>query len=363
MSGGGEIQGPWGLATVCASCGHDDCLHAYRSCAVTMPETGEPCGCRRFRALEKPVLSGYFGRRTPLEGRWAPTQRQDMPLLVCLDGGGYTSRYFDASGRSLLAQASAAGFPTVALIRPGYPANENSARRQPSFAAAARTITEAIADVWRRLGGTRPGIVLTGHSIGAAVAVHVAAHKSSWPLLGMAISGVGDVPSTTMVELFADMPSDQVVEFSIEQARPLLYGPEWTLNTTTLGDVADLGVNYPSADLVEITNRWNNDLARIAPAVDVPLHYALAEFDGLWDVSLERVGSFARYFSNAPFIDASLWLGAGHNIERHRVGHAYIRAVLSFAERCVTNASTRRGSRLMPLSGLSARLGRRLLGP
>jgi hypothetical protein len=257
MSGGGEGQGPWGLPTACANYGHDDYLHAYRPCVVTMPETREPRGWRRFRASEsgsleedftltsQPMLSFRFGRTTRLEGRWTPAQRRDSPLLGCLHGGGYTSRYFDAPGRSLVAQASAAGFPAVALTRPGYPADEDSARRQPSFAEAAHMIDEAIADVWDRLArGDPPGIVLTGHAIGAAMAAHVAAQKPSWPLLGLAISGVGDVASPTMVELLAHMPSDLVVEFSLGQARPLLYAPEWTLNTTALADVADLGVNY-----------------------------------------------------------------------------------------------------------------------
>ncbi len=283
-----------------------------------------------------PVRASQFGRSTPLEGRWIAADRQDSPLLVCLHGGGYTSRYFDAPGCSLLTQASAAGFPAVALTRPGYPADDASARRQPSFAAAADIIADAIADVWDQLGGTRPGIVLTGHSIGAAVAVHVASQKYSWPLLGLAISGVGDILAPVTIELFAQLPPDLVVEFSLDTARPLLYGPEWTLNTTTLADVADLGVNYPSADLVEITNRWVDDLPKIAPAVDVPLHYALAEFDGLWVVSAERVDNFANHFANAPFVEASLWRGTGHNIEHHRLGQAYIRAVLTFAERCAT---------------------------
>jgi hypothetical protein len=75
-------------------------------------------------------------------------------------------------------------------------------------------------------------------------------------------------------------------------------------------------------------------MAEIAPTVHVPLHYALAEFDGLWEVSPQRVETFARHFAKAPFVDASLWRGAGHNIEHHRLGPAYIRSVLSFAERC-----------------------------
>ncbi|MBN7379734.1 alpha/beta hydrolase [Mycobacteroides abscessus] len=285
-----------------------------------------------------PVRVSHFGRMTPLEARWIDAQRPDSPLLVCLHGGGYTSRYFDAPGCSLLAQASAAGFPAIALTRPGYPADEESVKRQPSFAAAASVVTEAVADAWDQLGGTRPGIVLMGHSIGSAVAVHVASQKTSWPLLGLAISGVSDVFAPIAIELFQQLPTDVVTEFSLDDARPLLYGPDWTLNSTTLADVADVGVNYPSADLVEITNGWLDDLPKIAASVEVPLFCALTEFDGLWAVSPERVNGFAGRFSRTLFVEASLWRSAGHNIEHHRLGPAYVRAVLAFADRCAMEA-------------------------
>jgi hypothetical protein len=37
----------------------------------------------------------------------------------------------------------------------------------------------------------------------------------------------------------------------------------------------------------------------------VPVQFALAEFDGYWVVSQERVDGFARLVSRAPFVDAS----------------------------------------------------------
>lgn len=281
--------------------------------------------------------SGRFGRETPLEARWMTAERQDSPLLVCLHGGGYDNRYFDAQDCSLLAQVSAEGFPALALTRPGCPADDDSAKRQPPFADAARILVDVIGDIWNELGGRRPGIVLLGHSIGAAVSVHVAAQAAeadAWPLLGLAISGVGDTLAPVTVELFAQMPIGLAVEMSFDQSRPLLYGPEWTLNETTLADVADLMVTCPSADLVEITTRWVSDLPKVAPRVNVPVQCALAEFDGLWMASPERLDRFAKHFSNAPFVEASYWRCAGHNIEHHAVGAAYVRSVLAFAERC-----------------------------
>ena len=277
---------------------------------------------------------GRFGHATPLEGLWTTTDRADSPLLVCLHGGGYDNRYFDVPGHSVLRRASSAGFTAVSLTRPGYPADEDSARTQPSFAEAADIIDEAIADVWHQLGSGRPGVVLLGHSIGGAIALHVAARPRDWPLLGISVSGLGDLNAPLPVENPPHMPNDVAVTLPFEWMRPIVYGADWTLNDTMLPNVADLGVSTPSADLVAITSAWANDLPRVAPAVGVPVQYALAEFDQWWVVSQERVEGFARHFSQAPFVDASLWRSTGHNIEHHRLGEAYVRAVLAFAERC-----------------------------
>lgn len=278
--------------------------------------------------------SGRFGRTNPLDGRWTTTERNDTPLLVCLHGGGYDSRYFDAPGSSLLSRAAAVGFPALALTRPGHPADEESARRQPSFTEAAAIISEAVADAWQRLGDGRPGVVLLGHSIGGAIAVHVAAQTHTWPLLGLTVSGVGDVVSPRAKEQFTHFPPDIAVDFPFEATRPVLYGPDWTLHETTLTDGAALPVTTPSADMLEMGTKWTDDLPKLALSVDVPVQYVLAEFDGFWVVSEERADAFGRLFSRAPFVDASLWLGTGHNIEHHRLGDAYVRTVLTFAERC-----------------------------
>ncbi|GLP67456.1 hypothetical protein TUSST3_40780 [Streptomyces sp. TUS-ST3] len=160
-----------------------------------------------------------------------------------LHGGGYDSRYFDAPGSSLLRRAAGAGFPALALTRPGHPADEESARRQPSLAEAAVVIAEAIADAWQRLGDERPGIVLLGHSIGGAIAVHIAAARTlTWSSLGLTVSGVGDVISPRAMEQFTLLPPRTAVDFPFEATRPVLFGPDWTLDDPALTGAADLPV-------------------------------------------------------------------------------------------------------------------------
>lgn len=285
--------------------------------------------------------TGRFGRATPLDGRWRPAERRDTPLLVCLHGGGFDSRYFDMPGCSLLSRASAAGFPIVALSRPGYPADDDSARRQPSFAQAAGILAEVIADVWEQLGTGRPGLVLLGHSMGAAIATHMAAMKLSWPLIGLAISGVANTLAPFTVELIGQLPPDIAMTLPTDVGRYVFYGPDWTVDAATLSDFARLSVSMPSADGVELHVGWPADLPKVAPRVHVPLHYVLAEFDTLWQTSPQQVEAFVRHFSGAPFVEAAWWRCVGHNIEHHRLGGAYCSAVLAFAERCAMETHRR----------------------
>lgn len=44
----------------------------------------------------------------------------DLPLVVAVHGGGYTSAYFDVPGYSLLDRAAGLGVPVIAVDRPGY---------------------------------------------------------------------------------------------------------------------------------------------------------------------------------------------------------------------------------------------------
>src|ERR1700690_2289096 len=49
-----------------------------------------------------------------------PHAAKDVPLIIALPGGTYTSTYFDIPGYSLLDRAAALGIPIIALDRPGY---------------------------------------------------------------------------------------------------------------------------------------------------------------------------------------------------------------------------------------------------
>ena len=259
----------------------------------------------------------------------------DGPLVVALHGASYDARYFDVPGSSVHDRLGDDGFSVVAITRYGYPADARTAASQPDFAASAALLEQAIADAWGRWGAGRPGVVVLGHSVGAAIGVHLAASPTTWPLLGLAISGIGDRPTAGPAKMFGSLPRTVVVDLPFEQVRRAFYGPDHALDPDVLARASGLLVPFPSSDPVEVNTDWPNDLPRLAANVGVPVMYTLVEGDGLWQWGDERVHAFASLFTDAPSVSAQSWPGAGHNLEHHRNGVEFLAQVAEFARRCV----------------------------
>ena len=113
------------------------------------------------------------------------------PLIIAIHGGTYSSRYFDVAGYSLLDRAQAQQLPIFAIDRPGYGLSADYAANAPSIMDNAEILDSAIHGLWHSYSHKACGIVLVGHSIGGAITIAIAARQPSWPLLGIAISGVG----------------------------------------------------------------------------------------------------------------------------------------------------------------------------
>jgi len=109
-----------------------------------------------------PVRSSWFGRTTSLEGRWITAGAAGQPAAGCSARWRLRRPLFRCARLFTAHPGQRRGFPVVALTRPGYPADEDSARRQPSFAAAASIIADAVSDVWDHSGGPARAIVLWG---------------------------------------------------------------------------------------------------------------------------------------------------------------------------------------------------------
>jgi len=125
------------------------------------------------------------------------------------------------------------------------------------------------------------------------------------------------------------------VELPAPQRRSLLYGPAGTVDEEVVDAARKSVAPLPLTEMLEIVDGWPAEHRRVASEVVVPVHYTLAEHDGLWVVDEERLADFARAFSSAPWVTARIQRGAGHNLDHHRLSRAFHLGQLAFAAECV----------------------------
>jgi hypothetical protein len=164
--------------------------------------------------------------------------------------------------------------------------------------------------------------------------VHLAARRPAWPLLGISLHGVGVRSPEHVVAAWHSLPPGGPVELPAEQRRALLYGPPGTVDDAAMAAAAAAVEPVPLAEMLEIVTGWPDGLAALAAEVAVPVQYALAEHDGLWVVNDTTVAEFVRLLSAAPWVEARVQAGAGHNLDHHRLSRALHLRQLAFAAEC-----------------------------
>lgn len=269
---------------------------------------------------------------TPLGTVTGIEERGDVgkPLLVCIPGGSYNSHYFDVRGHSLLAAAHDKGFSIVALDRPGYQGS-TPLQGEITFAKNAEVLDAAIADLWRQYADIATGVVIIGHSIGGAIAIHVAGLQHTWPLLGISATSIHTDAPEHVTQAWNSIPADATIPFSKEQRIQFMYGPEGTWDPEVV-DHAEVSTDViPVAELLEVVGRWTTDFAELASRVTVPIHYALAELEALWISTDEGVQAFAAAFTSSPSVDSERVGGSGHNLDHHHTSAEFHERQLAFA--------------------------------
>jgi pimeloyl-ACP methyl ester carboxylesterase len=259
---------------------------------------------------------------------WLTGGATGKPLLACIHGGGCNAHYFDLKGASLIAAAKQRGFPVLAINRPGYGGNVLPGGSSP-IRETAPAIRRFIDRVRRQLGD--PELSIIGHSIGGAIAMHLASRRDAWPLRAVAISGIGDVSPDTIRSL--ELPADaRVFQPPPGFTEALFHDPERNLHWKPLASLRAAAEPWLVSEVVEVVRHWPVEWPGIAAKVDVPVHLRLAEHERIWETGEEVVARMAAALCNAPRVDAALLHGGGHLFEAYRGGPELIRGQLDFVE-------------------------------
>lgn len=273
----------------------------------------------------------------PMSALVAEATEGSKAVIVAIHGGGTTAMYFDCPGHpsfSLLRTGAAAGFTVVALDRPGY---GSSAPYPEAVAQPEQRVNLAYGAVDRILG-QRPrgaGLFAMGHSGGCELTMRMAADERGADLVGIELAGTGRHWHPAAREL---------LKTATRQSRPvgmreLLWEPERLYPPEVLSGATV----YPGAPAYEdlmVSNWARQDFPALAPAVRVPVHFSIAEYERVWQTDDSALTEITKMFSAAPSFSVHRQPDAGHNMSLGYTAPDYHAAVLSFAEECVADAAS-----------------------
>jgi pimeloyl-ACP methyl ester carboxylesterase len=256
-------------------------------------------------------------------------------VIVAIHGGGTTSLYFDCPGHpesSFLRTGAARGYTVVALDRPGY---GSSAPYQDEMARPEQRVQLAYGAVDRILGerSRGAGLFLMGHSGGCELTLRMAADEQAdrgSELLGIEIAGTGRHYHPAA----RDMLKTATRERRPSGLRELLWHPERLYPPEVLNGATV----YPGAPAYEdtmVSNWGRQDFPALAPAVRVPAHFSIAEYEKVWQTNSSAMTEIEAMFSGVPRFVVHHQAEAGHNISLGHTAADYHSTVLAFADECV----------------------------
>jgi pimeloyl-ACP methyl ester carboxylesterase len=265
----------------------------------------------------------------------APNTEGPKAVIVAIHGGGTTAVYFDCPGHpsfSLLRTGAAAGFTVVALDRPGY---GSSAPYPEAMTQPEQRVNLAYGAVDRILGqrARGAGLFLMGHSGGCELTMRMAADERGAGLLGIELAGTGRHYHPAAREMLKTATRER----RPAGLRELLWHPERLYPPEVLTGATV----YPGAPAYEdlmVSNWARQDFPALTPAVRVPVHFSIAEYERVWQTDDSALTEITAMFSGVPRFTVHRQPEAGHNISLGYTAPAYHATVLSFAEECVAAA-------------------------
>lgn len=252
----------------------------------------------------------------------------DRPLLVCIHGGGCNARYFAIGAGSILAQGQARNYPLLLVNRPGFAGNRRLDAADPVEASV--PLIQSLVD---GVQAARPGsgaVVIIGHSMGGAIAVEMAARRGGRPLLGIAVSGIGDV-SPPGIAAWRPQEGASAEEATRDTAH-LSFGPEGSYDWRAIAAFRRVAEPWILDEPVAMITRWPARWPHLALAVDVPVHLRLADGEKIWETGEQATRRMAGKLTRSPHVDAAVLREGGHLYELHKRGPELVTSQLDFAD-------------------------------
>jgi prepilin-type processing-associated H-X9-DG protein len=249
----------------------------------------------------------------------------DRPVVVCIHGGGCNALYFDLPGFSVAQAVLQRGFPVLLVHRPGHGGNVAIPGDAPI--ATAGPIRRFIDDVRGGHLPESPGFFIIGHSIGGAVALTLASGCREWPLLGLAVSGIGDRPAAELVALRSSFAGGVLPS---ELMPPFLLGPQRSYSFRGPVALRHAGESWIMAEVAEVLEHWPIQWPHIAAKIALPVHLRLADHERIWETGAAVVRRMAARLTASPRVDAGLLREGGHLYEIHHKGPELAASQLDF---------------------------------
>ncbi|KAL7422617.1 hypothetical protein Q5752_003265 [Cryptotrichosporon argae] len=250
-------------------------------------------------------------------------------LLVLIHGGGTNATYFDNTFHSIPAELNALGYNVLNVNRPGYGSNPVPNTDQP-LRTCSPLYAKLFNDVYTSHHGGSGGVILIGHSLGAATSLIIAAEQgNSLPLLGVSALGIIPTRARPDISLFEGIFADDAVQKIPLPEVPTATDLKLFMGAPDFFDLADLprlegifegGLKNELKEWIQ-PDAYEWFTKDIAPAVNVPLQFMAGEVELQWD-TLEAgrplFDAAARLFTSVPSIETHLLEGGAHNFEFSR---------------------------------------------
>src|SRR3546814_10075636 len=116
----------------------------------------------------------------------------------------------------------------------------------------------------------------------------IAAGKPAWPLLGVAVSGVGLRPHDEDIEAWQALPPDLFIDLPVALRNNKMFGESGTYSEAGQRSIALASVPAPRQELIDIVMSWPSAAPDILARIDAPMHYRQGDADALWTVNEDR---------------------------------------------------------------------------